>query len=471
MKFKLAKKINLSLALLMTMAIAGSCTAAPVSTNYQKSDENFPNPERGFYISNLADHEKYSLELPALQDARSKGMTLMRRIYHIYNFKNSDFNQSFLDFMQNDFVTARKAGVKLVLLFAYNFDSSGSDTGRDRVLSHIEQLKPILSKNKDVIAFMEAGFIGAWGEWHSSTNGLDSTENKRAILNKILSVLPSDRMVAVRVPNYKTDIFNNKNPLTPQEAFNGSYRSRTGATNQCFVASFNDAGTYDWNNPEISKNFLNLDNRYVVQGGETCETSANSGYSDCPNVLKDLERMHWTYLNSEFDQATLQKWKDQGCIEDIKRRLGYRFRIISSGIADKVKPAGTFSMSFKVTNDGWATAYNPRNLEVVLRNKNTGQKYYLPVPEAVRMWMPGETKTVNIVGGIPSTMPSGEYQVLLNLPDPTPTLHDRPEYSIRLANQNVWEASTGYNSLLRSVIVDPNAGGDSYSGNQFFKSR
>ena len=68
-------------------------------------------------------------------------------------------------------------------------------------------------------------------------------------------------------------------------------------------------------------------------------------------------------------------------------------------------------------------------------------------------------------------MPNGEYQVLLNLPDPTTSLHNRPEYSIRLANQDVWEASTGYNSLLQKVIVDSNAEGGEYSGNQFFRSR
>ena len=35
-----------------------------------------------------------------------------------------------------------------------------------------------------------------------------------------------------------------------------------------------------------------------------------------------------------------------------------------------------------------------------------------------------------------------------------PQLSSRPEYSIRLANDNVWEAATGYNNLLRSVTVN-----------------
>ena len=87
------------------------------------------------------------------------------------------------------------------------------------------------------------------------------------------------------------------------------------------------------------------------------------------------------------------------------------------------------------------------------------------------MWMPGTTKQINVVGGIPTNMPAGEYQVLLNLPDPTTNLRDRSEYSIRLANQNTWEANTGYNSFLQSVVIDPSATGSRYSGSQFFAPR
>lgn len=85
--------------------------------------------------------------------------------------------------------------------------------------------------------------------------------------------------------------------------------------------------------------------------------------------------------------------------------------------------------------------------------------------------MPGETKQVDIEGGVPADIPNGEYQVLLNLPDPTPKLYNRPDYSIRLANQNVWEANTGYNWLLQNVNVDSNVAGNTYLGKQLFQSR
>jgi hypothetical protein len=446
--------------------------------NIQGSSDNFTNPERGFSVSRTFS-EKWSdpLYRSDLQRIRNTGVTLVRRLYIIEKYRNSELPQSFLNLLKSDFETARQAGVKLVIRFAYNWDSSGTlnasgqDASKDRIFSHLDQMQPILQDNKDALAYMQAGFIGSWGEWHHSSNSLENTQDKTTILNKVLSVLPSDRMVALRYPRDKMAVFNNSNPLTPQEAFNGSYRARTGAHNDCFVSSIEDMGTYHWsdsNMRESEKNFLNLDNRYVVQGGETCYPSQ---YDDCPNVLKELGRMRWSQMEAEFHETVLQGWRDQGCMEEIRRRLGYRFRLINSTLPDRVKPNGTFTMSFKVTNDGWASPYNPRSLEVILRHRQTGQQYYLPVATSVRKWMPGTSRTVKVVGGIPANMPVGEYQVLLNLPDPTSRLYLRSEYSIRFANQNVWEASTGYNSLLRNIVIDPNTSGDNYSGSQFFKSR
>jgi len=41
--------------------------------------------------------------------------------------------------------------------------------------------------------------------------------------------------------------------------------------------------------------------------------------------------------------------------------------------------------------------------------------------------------------------------VLLHLPDEYASIAARPEYSIRLANNDVWEANTGYNKLNHTL--------------------
>lgn len=403
-----------------------------------------------------------------LQGIRARNVSMVRRVYVISAYKDSALPDSFLAFVSKDMEAARSAGVRLVVRFAYNWEQGGYDASASRISSHLEQLKSVFTDNSDAIAFVEAGFIGSWGEWHDSKSNLENPTDKKNILFKLLSVIPAERMVALRYVRDKKDIFGGT-PLSSDQGFNGSYQPRTGAHNDCFVASNSDLNTYDWNDPNIreqEKSYLSSDNRYVVQGGETCQTSE---FDDCPNSLKELERMRWSTLNADYEPNVLKGWQNQGCMGEVQQRLGYRFRLISSATPKNVKPGGGFDMSIKITNDGWASPYNYHNLEVVLRNSETGKEYYLPVAEDVRRWLPGETKEVNISAGLDKGMPTGQYQIFLNLPDPSGRLSSRPEYSIRLANKDVWEQSKGYNWLQQSVNVG--GGGSSYSGSQFFKAR
>jgi hypothetical protein len=119
---------------------------------------------------------------------------------------------------------------------------SAPDALLARVLEHIGQLTPVLADNEDVIAVLQAGFIGAWGEWHSSTNDLDSDANKQTILTALLAALPPSRMAQVRTPVYKSKIFGTS--LADGEAYAGTSKARTGHHTDCFLASSTDYGTY-----------------------------------------------------------------------------------------------------------------------------------------------------------------------------------------------------------------------------------
>ena len=144
-------------------------------------------------------------------------------------------------------------------------------------------------------------------------------------------------------------------------------------------------------------------------------------------------------------------------MDEVKRRLGYRFELLEATISDSIKPAGTFKLNFLIANKGFASPFNPRNLEIILRNNITNQKYRLVTDVDPRFWMAGDTIFVNVTGGIPQNMNEGEYSAYLFLADPEYRLHDNPDYAIRLANNNVWEDSTGYNSLNHNVKITNNA--------------
>ena len=429
---------------------------------YQQSDFDFPNPERGFFISldPLDNKPRSPLKLSQLQGLRERNITLVRRIYLLSEFREQPLSESLLNKVAADLVTAQEAGVKLILRFSYNWLGGGEDATQERIIAHLQQLKPILQDNYAALAYIEAGFIGYWGEWNKSSHGLgENPQARKTILNKILSVLPSERMVAIRYSHHKRDALEDPLPLQASEAFNHTKKARIGAHNDCFLASIDDGGTYSSTRPEKiaqQKAFLQQDNLFVVQGGELCKR--NPPQTNCDRALTELEQMRWSALNYYPPPQDLhlifQDWQQQGCLPEISRRLGYRFRLTESKIARAALLLGIFDLEFTVANDGWASLYNSRKLEVILRHKSTDREYYLVTSENPQFWQPAKQNTVKVSALLPTDLPSGDYQILLNLPDPHPHLYNLPEYSIRLANQDIWEPHTGYN-LLQQITVIP----------------
>src|SRR5690606_15182576 len=125
-------------------------------------------------------------------------------------------DQAFLDRLEAGFAGIRKAGVKAIVRFTYNSGYTG-DASRDRILGHIDQLTDVLDDNQDVIAVIQAGFIGAWGEWHASTSGNDTTANRAAVLGALLEATPAARTVQIRTPMFKEAILPG-GPLSSREA-------------------------------------------------------------------------------------------------------------------------------------------------------------------------------------------------------------------------------------------------------------
>jgi hypothetical protein len=352
-----------------------------------------------------------------------------------------------------DAAVLRQEGAKLIPRFAYNFGACITPP-LERVLKHIEQLTPVLRTNSDIIAFIETGFIGRWGEWHfwscKETNAINNPEARKAVQLKLLGAVP-DRMVAMRYNRHKREIFGDV-PLGPDSAFNGSDAARTGNHNDCVGYSEDDRGSYQGEQSiEWQKNYLSQDNRYVPQGGESCGVSS---YSECEQAMAELKRMHWDTINSGFHRGVIADWKSKGCYDTIAKHLGYRLVMTRAQLPEAVKPGSHFSGTINLVNVGWGKIYNPRDCELVFRNVETKREFVVKLSNDPRRWcMTDEPVAVNVSALVPAATPAGEYSVYLNLPDPAASIRNRPEFSIRLANQNVWEEATGYNSLLHKVKI------------------
>jgi hypothetical protein len=448
---------------------------------YAPTEDDFSSPERGFFVQRSYNPSRggaRALTVEELRAVRDRHLSLVRMLYSLAQFRDAPIPPEYLAHIDADFATARQAGVKLIPRFAYNSGPIGApDAPIEQMLAHIDQLTPVLRANSDVLAFLEAGFAGAWGEWHSSTNGLFTSgtgapptinEKTRALAEKLLAALPADRMIALRCPRFKTDLFGDA-PLTAQDAFSGTPRARTGAINDCFLASPNDSGTFTKRMAE-EKAFYNQDNLYVPQGGETCSTSAAAQpFIGCANALKEMAYQRYSTLNIDYQRGVLNGWETGGCMPEVRRRLGYRYRLIESRAPATIRPGGALTLTVTIVNDGFANLHNPRPLDVALRHQPSGRVYRLTTTEDPRHWLPGEQKTVSLTGGVPADAPAGVYDLLLHLPDAAAPLRDRPEYAVRFANSGVWVPATGMNSLGRQVRVEASSGGAAYTGNRWFR--
>ncbi len=404
---------------------------------YLPLTEDVVNPERGF---------RYSFDQFVSSDYgvyRNLGVSLVYAEGDLRPYREQDLPQSFLDTMKAAFDAVRAGGVKVVLRFKYNdgpWPDSEPDASQEQILRHIQQLAPLLQQNADVIAWIDAGFIGAWGEWHSSTHGLDTDINaKREIVNALAAALPPDRFILLRYPPDLMAFY--PTPLTAEQAFTGTLQSRLGYHNDCFLSSETDVGTYDGDRTAFI-NYLGQTTQFTPADGETC--AEYPPLQACEAAIHEMEALHWSGLNLSYHKGVIRYWQKQGCFEEIKRRLGYRLVLQDATLPSLAHIGESLDMHVRLTNEGFASPLNPRPLFVVLTGPAT---VTLPVSDVdPRRWLPGG-HDLNFSVALPDSLPEGEYRLALWLPDGYESLRSDPRYSIRFANQNVWDETNGWNVL------------------------
>ena len=416
-----------------------------VSHTYVYSDASLLNPERGFFTP-------YELPSPAgFSSVRITGNTLVHLNIRFDDWRESDLPEEMLNGLQTNFDDIREAGVKAIIRFAYNsgpYPDSEPDASKAQILKHIQQLTPLLQSNTDVIAWAEAGFIGAWGEWHTSTNGLDNIEDKREILNALLTAIP-DRFVQVRYPANIIEMYPD-----PMDAVKAGVAHH----NDCFLSSETDVGTYERN----GENTIERDQKYLAEltlftpmSGETCAPFPPR--SECTNALHELELLHFSAINEAYHKGILRSWEEGGCLQEITDRMGYRLSLISADFNEQVRPGGLLNLTVTLQNTGFASIINERPLYIVLVGRDAIPPYVAQLELDPRTWQPGGSSLTASIR-LPSNLEEGEYSLALWLPDESETLQANPLYAVQFANENVWDESTGYN-ILGKVTVDSSVTG------------
>lgn len=261
-------------------------------------------------------------------------------------------------------------------------------------------------------------------------------------------------MAQLRYPSHIIEL--QPTPLDQSDAWSGSVKSRTGHKNDCFLANDHDAGTYI---PLSRKGeyveYLSQMTAFTAMGGETCQVSAGSQRTDCSTALDELELFHWDYLNIDFYGNTINRWRNDGCFDEIDARLGYRFEMKSAAATRTVAPGDRLGIELDIKNTGFGKLYNPRPINVVLVDNTTGSATRIERVADARRAMPlaGNSATLDLSVDIPTALPPGNYSIHFELPDGSSTLAGDPRYSIQMANVGTWQAATGTNDLGLDTLI------------------
>ena len=327
-----------------TVAVAHAGHASPsVHVTYQADDSVLANPSRGFY--HVADTH-YTDATGAGWDAdgrrrpcgrggrRASPRSCARSTWSTSAVPTVPWNLTpdLLRKVDADFATARRAGVGVILRFAYTLPPDGvwppptpyGDAPVARTLHHIHQLGPVLRRNADVIETVQQGFIGLWGEGYYTDYFSDPADpsvvtdqnwtDRGRVLHDTAERAAEERDRPVRTMYMKQRIFGvptgTAGALTPRQAFSGSDLSRVGHHNDCFLASPDDYGTFLSDPLSLDEDYLAADSRYVPVGGETC--NVNPPKSEWPSARALMERFHYSYLNTEYNQDVLGTWGAAG---------------------------------------------------------------------------------------------------------------------------------------------------------------
>ena len=483
-------------------------TVCSQTINYTESDEDILNPDRGFYTPYNGIASNFTpLNAGNLQFIRSGYIpfsatystktSIVFRHYVLDSFVNSEISSDFLTKIQDDFDIARNEGVKMLLRFSYTITPNTGDCGsficppygdapKDIVLNHIAQLKPLFQNNEDIIVALQSGFIGVWGEqYYSDYFGDPSAQGKLLdnnwqdridVLEALLDALPESKMIQVRLPQMKQKFIYginagvNSAAMTSSQAHNKSDISRIGMHNDCFLASSNDQGTYlDYGTSNTAssdqttalKSYSATDSQFTAVGGETCADAFNP-QNNCDTeggqTILDMDALNFSYLNAAYNTEVNNDWETGGCMEEIKKSLGYRLVLNSGTFPSNTNISSTINFSLNVTNKGFAAPFNLYNLNLVLRNTSNNTEYKIPFESSnsdVRFWLSNDTVTVNENLPLPENIEEGDYQLLIHLNDPSNEnrIANNPNFSIQFANTGTWEATTGYNDLLHTVSI------------------
>lgn len=375
-----------------------------------------------------------------------------------------DLDEAFFDSWKQTFENCRKNGCMIALRFRYDAlgKSNPEPAAFEKVLDHVEQIKKsgLLEEYKDIIAYVESGFVGAWGEQHSGK--FTSNEYKAKLLDALLKCVPSPIPVTVRTP----DIFSTWLGIDRSELANyypepDSDAARVGMYDDGYMGSNSDLGTYA--NREAETEWLSHQTLTSYFGGEFSGNLEFAQKYDTylpENAIPEMYKTHLSYINANIFNLYKNYTFGTGCDVDgvdnsayygqtvykfIRDHIGYRFVLRSSKLSEAVLQGGQLELNFKVENTGFANPIPSQKAELII--ERDGKFIRTEVDINSNKWYSRSISDESLKIKLPDSFPEGEWNAYLKLSVGSNSIDQIGMRSVRFANENTWNGGIGANYL------------------------
>lgn len=349
----------------------------------------------------------------------------------------------------NDMLAYLRANDKnAVVRFAYDSEYRGEANKEPTlpvILQHVEQLCGVLDDYSATVTAVETGLIGPWGEMH--TSAIANAEHITPIVDAFLTRL-SNVPVLVRTPKMIYDYIGIAGDDAEDYVVGASDKAYyLGLYNDGYLGSDTDLDTYADRDRDIA--FLSGQTAHLPFGGEV--TVPDSTLHDIDVCVPEMFRIHLSYLNLEWDNRVIDKWKnslytsDSGndkayygktAFEYISNRMGYRF-VIKKSIIGVNDDASEVRVELDLENVGFGNMNKRKRAALVFADGNGEIKAVEQAGEFA-----GGTK---VAYSASVELESGDYDVYLRLYGDE--LDGAPLYCVRFANDGLWNANIKANKI------------------------
>ncbi len=330
-------------------------------------------------------------------------------------------------------------------------------------MKHIEQLRPFFEQNEDIIACVETGFLGPWGEQHSSK--IVTQENIKKITEKLLEVVPETRTVNVRKPLwYCATTGVDINNIDKDESKKGTSAYRIGMFNDGYLGSKSDLGSFS--NREKALEWLERQATHTLYGGEVVLSSEldknGNKYHSIEHIQEEMFKTHTSYINREWNYKVIEEWqndtyegndllyKGKSAYLYVKNHLGYRLVLNECQMPKTVELLNNQTINIKLKNVGAGNVVNEKDAYVIL--KNDINEYAIQISMDVRNFKSNENYDFDIEIPLEKNIEIGNYDVYLKIVNKNDDVTTNKR-TIRFANEGVWNEEIGANKIGNIEII------------------